>query len=67
MSTDIQSHDEMRAFIGKRVVVTLSREPDLNEVRGWLVDTTEDGEVAMMDGEGKMRYSWPALAIREEK
>lgn len=60
--------DEMRALLGKQVVVTLQREdpPESAVVaRGQLLKIADSGEFVVMDDGGFCHYCWPALDMRE--
>lgn len=53
-----------QTWLGRRVVVTLQKEPDLREVTGVLLRLSADGGVAVLEDSGRTAYCWPALDVR---
>lgn len=57
--------DEMISLIGKQVIVTIAREPELTEFTGRLLAVSVYGDASIALPDGRTSYLWPALEIRE--
>lgn len=53
--------EHMYSMLGRQVVVTINREPELVTVTGQLLSFDEGGEVALRSEDGFVRWSWPNL------
>jgi hypothetical protein len=53
-------YDTMNKLLGKRVNVTLSREPE-RILTGTLVHFSRDGDVTVQTDDGITHYGWPNL------
>lgn len=53
--------EHMVSMLGRQVVVTINREPQLVTVTGQLLSFDEGGEVALRSEDGFVRWSWPNL------
>lgn len=62
--SDTEWHRRMRSLLGKKVVVTIQRQPQI-VAEGTLVDFGEDGEVGLRDECGFVHWAWPNLNIAE--
>lgn len=59
----MQTWSEMKNLVGHHVTVHLdeSSSPDA-KITGWLMDLTDEGEVAVRTADGMM-FGWPAIRI----
>ncbi len=60
-----QTLDEMRSYIGRRVIISLDDHPDAT-VTGVLRSVADDGEAEYLDdftSVPEIRWCWPALTI----
>lgn len=53
--------EHMVSMLGRQVIVTISREPELVTVTGQLLSFDEGGDVALRSEDGFVRWSWPNL------
>jgi hypothetical protein len=53
-----------QSWVGRQVVVTLQREPELHEVTGKLLRLDPEGDVDVLEDDGRTAYCWPALDVR---